>query len=99
MVLGKIGPHRWDWPSVGSNLFFVSHEERFRVVGLAFGLYCAGVTWSGRRDGRIVLIGMALLFFPRGLVVCFALSDPLTVDLKQLEHDRTCRLRLTSITK
>ncbi len=58
------------------------------VVGLAFGFYCAGITWWGRRDGRIVLIGMALLSISLvAWYVWFALSDPLTVDLKQLEHD------------
>ena len=88
MVLGKIGPHRWDWSSVGSNLFSYLTKSGSAVVGLAFGLYCAGVTWSGEarwkdcvdRDG-VVVFSLAAWY------VCFALSDPLTVDLKQLEHD------------
>ena len=85
---GRLALHRWDWPSVGSNLFSYLTKSGSAVVGLAFGFYCAGVTWSGRRDGRIVLIGMALLSFSLvAWYVCFALSDPLTVDLKQLEHD------------
>ena len=99
MVLGKIGPHRWDWTSVGSNPFFVSHEERFsgcraRIRVLLRWRHLVGkARWKDcvDRDGVVVV-------FPRGLVRVVCPVRPLNGGLETASSmTRTCRLRLTNI--
>ena len=69
-------------------LFLYLTKSGSAVAGMAFGCYCAGVVWWGRRDGRIALAGMAVLLASLAAwYVWFAASDPTTVNLKQLEHD------------